>query len=189
MLSPIDIINKKNRLTGRVSDPEEANQRGYWHRGAHIFVFTPSGRVLAQRRSKTTLQHAGLVELGAAGFVDSGETPEMAAARELKEEVGLTVSPNDLIFLGTTRYNHRWGKLSRLKTSRGIIYNYAIMLPVEENTLTLEHDEVEWAGFIPAKSAQWLVLRGSLKRLGHMTPMYAYYRKQLRQALHVLDIR
>lgn len=188
MPAPIDIIDKKNRLTGKLSNPEDANRHGYWHRGAHIFVFTPSGHVLVQRRSRATLQHAGLVELGAAGFVDSGETPEMAAARELKEEVGIAVSPNDLIFIGSTRYNHRWAKLWS-KTSRGIIYNYAIMLPIEEPTLTLQHDEVEWAGFIPVKSAQWLVLKGSLKRLGHMTPMYAYYRKQLRHSLRVLDIR
>lgn len=36
------------------------------------------------------------------GGVDKGESPEAAALRELKEETGYEVSPNDLIPLGTT---------------------------------------------------------------------------------------
>jgi 8-oxo-dGTP diphosphatase len=51
-------------------------------------------RVLVQRRPAGK-QHAGLWEFPG-GKVDPGERPEAALARELTEELGITVDPGDL---------------------------------------------------------------------------------------------
>lgn len=188
MLSPIDIVDRFNRPTGKTSTPEKASNRGQWHRGAHVFVLTPSGNILVQKRSLTAMQRPGLVDLGAGGFVDSGEFPEETAVRELQEETGISVTSSDLIFLGTSRYNHRWKTGSRRsKITRAIIYNYAVRLPHDHNALIANPDEVTWVGFIPAKSALWLIIKKSSRQVGRLIPTYAYYRKWLRRAFTVLD--
>lgn len=189
MNSPIDIINRKNQLTGRKSTPEDASNRGLWHRGAHVFIFTPTGRVLIQKRRPDVVQYSGLLDIGVAGFVDSGETPEQAAIREIKEEVGLDIPVESLLFLNLVRYNHRWKFRQKQKISRSIIYNYAVQLPHEHNNVIAQVDEVAWIGFLPTRSVLWLIRNGSLHRVGHLVPMYAYYRKAMKQALRALRAR
>ncbi|HVQ95313.1 MAG TPA: NUDIX hydrolase [Mycobacteriales bacterium] len=59
----------------------------YWHESAGVFVFDAAGRLLLFER---TLYPFALTV--PAGHVDAGEEPAAAAARELREEVGLTVA-------------------------------------------------------------------------------------------------
>lgn len=189
MLAPIDIVTRYNRPTGRKSDPEEATNNGYWHRGAHAFLITPKGRILVQKRGLDTVQRPGLIDIGVGGFVDSGELPEQAAIREIKEETGLNVTTGELIFLGTTRYNRRWKSNDRQKISRAIIYNYAVRLPHEHNHVTPQPGEVAWVGFIPPRSAFWLIRHKAIRRIGRLSPMYAYYRIMVGRAYRILDER
>lgn len=183
MTTPIDIINRFNHKTGKTALPDDATNRGLWHRGAHVILLTPSGRILVQRRNHSAIQRPGLLDFGAGGFVDAGELPEETAIRETAEETGIHISTLDLIFLGTTRYNHRWKFGKKPKISRAIIYNYVVVLPSEKVVTTPQKGEVEWIGFIPSRSALWLVHRGSLRRLGKLIPTYSYYRKLLKRAL------
>lgn len=183
MLHPIDIITPKNIPTGKQSNPEEASNKGLWHRGAHAIILTPSGRMLVQKRTLDAIQYPGRIDIGVGGFVDSGETPEKAIIREVKEETGLSITQDQLVFLGLSRQNRRWHYGTQVKISRAIIYSYVIRLPHEQNHLTLQQDEVAWAGFIPRRSALWLLHHGSVRKIGTIMPMLVYYKK----TLHAMD--
>lgn len=183
MLHPIDIITRENELTGAISDPEEASNKGFWHRGVHVIVSTNDGFLLVQKRSSHAMKDPGKLDVSAGGFVDSGETPEQAAVREVQEETGLLLDETGLSLLSVTRYNHRWKYGRRRKISRSIIYTYLARVDADKNAVTVpQKDEVEWIGFLPLKSVQWLVRRHFLKRFGYLMPTYSYYRKILRAA-------
>lgn len=188
MLHPIDIITRDNKLTGRQSNPDQATDKGLWHRGVHAIIITPTGDVLVQRRSIDAIQHPGMIDIGVGGFVDSNESPEHAIIREIKEETGLDVAQDQLLFLGKSRYNHRWHFKNKRKITRVILYNYAVRLHHSANHLTPQSSEAEWSGFIPYRSALWLVHHGSLRRIGRLVPIIAYYRRLLKQTMKFIRI-
>lgn len=183
MITPVDIINRFNHKTGKTALPDEVTDKGLWHRGAHVIILTSTGKVLIQKRSSQAIQRPGLLDIGVGGFVDTNELPEETAIRETAEETGITLSSFDLIFLGTSKYNHHWKYGKKHKISRAILYNYVAVLPNEKIATLIQKDEVEWIGFMPERSVVWLTRKGSLRHFGKLIPTYSYYRKLLKRAL------
>jgi len=65
----------------------------------HVWVINPRGELLIQQRAKK-LVFDDCWEVSIGGGLAAGEVPAAAAARELQEELGLVVSPDDLDDLG-----------------------------------------------------------------------------------------
>ena len=64
----------------------------------HVCIFSPSGRMLVQKRSASKEIAPGCFDVSAGGFVQSGETVQEAVIREAAEEIGFSVSPDELEF-------------------------------------------------------------------------------------------
>ncbi|MFD4672673.1 NUDIX hydrolase [Lentzea sp. NPDC058450] len=83
-----------------------------WHGCATIVVRSVDGdRVYVHRRTDTKDAFPGLYDCTAGGVIDAGESPAVAAKRELREELGVE-SPLTFLFQttyvdGLTRY-HAW---------------------------------------------------------------------------------
>lgn len=88
----LDVVDADDRVTG-VARRGDIHARGLMHRSAHILVFDPQGRVFVQRRSLAKDEQPGLWDTSAAGHVDSGETYDDCARRELAEELGIAAAP------------------------------------------------------------------------------------------------
>jgi 8-oxo-dGTP diphosphatase len=184
----IDIVTEKDEPTGKQSSIDHALKMGLWHRGVHVIVCTKTGYVLVQKRSSNMLTHPGYLDISCGGFVDAGETPLHAAVRELKEELGLDVAPDDFKLICITRQRQSFRRLR--KRSRAFIYCYAIVLAEHNADITqLQVDEVQWAGFLTFAKVRRLVRLHSLKGLGRVEPIYGFYSLLLqaaRQAVHEL---
>jgi ADP-ribose pyrophosphatase YjhB (NUDIX family) len=72
------------------------------------------------------------------GRVDRGEPPRLAAARELREEVGLTVAPEALRALGEFVVHH--------SNTEDHVHAFELRLDAEPE-LRIDSREVVWAGF------------------------------------------
>lgn len=59
------------------------------HRSVHVVVFSTGGKILLQKRKMTKDIQPGKWDTAVGGHLDAGETFEVAAVREMGEELGI----------------------------------------------------------------------------------------------------
>lgn len=85
-----DVVNERDEVVGRETR-RVVHATGLWHRAVHVLVFDREGRVFLQKRSMKKDLSPGLWDSSCSGHLDSGETYDKAAVRELAEEIGVHV--------------------------------------------------------------------------------------------------
>lgn len=101
----IDVLTEDGTPTGKTSTKYEIYQHGYWHRSVHIWIINENQELLVQKRNPCKKTYPNLWAISSAGHVLAGETSKDAAIRELKEELGIDVSSDELEFLFTVKRN------------------------------------------------------------------------------------
>src|SRR5579863_6783618 len=86
-----DIVNERDEVIGR-KPRSEVHARGLLHRAVHVLVFNARNEVFLQKRSMKKDRQPGLWDSSASGHVDTGESYDACAVRELREEIGLRLS-------------------------------------------------------------------------------------------------
>ena len=111
MAEILDYFDDTMQLLGTASR-DEIHAKGLLHQVAHCWIVTYSGekpdrynsRIWSQQRSFSKKDFPGLYDaLSMGGHIDAGEQPLSAACRETWEELGLTLSPEQLVCLGAYR--------------------------------------------------------------------------------------
>lgn len=85
----LDVVDKNDK-TIDVKTRGEVHAKGLMHRAVHILVFNSAGQLFIQKRSMSKDENPGQWDTSAAGHVDSGETYQQCAIRELEEELGIS---------------------------------------------------------------------------------------------------
>ena len=83
-----DIVNESNEIIGQELR-RIVHQTGLWHRGVHVFLFTPDGRLLVQKRSQTQDTFPGTLDCSVSEHLKPGESYLDGAIRGLQEELGI----------------------------------------------------------------------------------------------------
>ena len=96
----IDIVDKNGIPTGKSELKSVIHQKGYYHNTAHIWFYKTDGDILLSQRSAKKTICPLLWDVSVAGHIDAGERIKNAALREVKEEIGLKISKNDLHKIG-----------------------------------------------------------------------------------------
>ncbi len=85
----LDIVDQDDRVTGQEMR-SRVHQRGFPHRGVHVFLIAPDGRLLVQQRSRSRDNAPLALDGSLSEHVKAGEDYLSAARRGLSEELGLS---------------------------------------------------------------------------------------------------
>ena len=83
-----DIVNEDDAVIGQEMR-SIVHQRGLWHRGVHVLLFTREGKLLVQQRSKDRPHAPGTLDCSVSEHVKAGEDYLTAAMRGMQEEMGV----------------------------------------------------------------------------------------------------
>lgn len=148
-----DIVDEYGNKTGGIVERTLAHRTGVPHRTAHVWIFRYKDdvlQVLIQKRCLAKDSFPGCYDISSAGHVSAGQEYEESALRELKEELGVTIQPDQLINCGIHNFH-------TVNNFRGIPYDdnqasqvYILWLDMEADAFTLQESEIEsvrWIGF------------------------------------------
>jgi len=107
ILELFDLYDPTGRPLGRTKPRDAVHRDGDWHRSAHIWIFTSDRRLLFQRRAADKDTWPGRLDASVGGHYHAGESSEEGMLREAREELGLTLTPDELIPLGVRRVESR----------------------------------------------------------------------------------
>jgi isopentenyldiphosphate isomerase len=100
-----DIVTVVGEATGRRKRRGDVHRDGDWHRSIHIWVVGQhdgTDFLLLQRRSLAKDTAPGKLDPTVGGHLGAGETWQ-DGLREADEEIGLTVTEQDVVYAGTRR--------------------------------------------------------------------------------------
>lgn len=135
----IDIVDENGNFTGEVMDKEEAHDKNLLHNEVAVFIINEHKQVLLQKRSANKRFNPNKWAL-CAGHVDTGESLENAALRELNEEVGINISINELKPFAEREFTIR-------DSNSHITYFYYVKSNLNENDFVIQKEElseVKW---------------------------------------------
>lgn len=98
----LDIVDDKNEVVGSAPYDEVYSKR-LNHRIVHVLIFNDKGEIFLQQRSAKKEFRPGHWVTSAGGHVQKGESYEVAAKRELKEELGIEMP---LTLIHESPYDH-----------------------------------------------------------------------------------
>jgi isopentenyldiphosphate isomerase len=104
----LEVFDSRGHPSGRARTRAQIHLDGDWHLAFHCWILRCAGReVVLQRRSLRKDTFGGCWDAAAAGHWRFGETPA-EAAREIAEELGISVRFSDLVYRGRERSAKRF---------------------------------------------------------------------------------
>ena len=130
------------RLEGKGATKDVVFNNGLLHAASHVWIWRKNGtelEVLLQKRAATKRTWPNRLDISAAGHVNLGEEPLQAALREIREEIGLKICPDQLDMIERVK--------TYMRAENGAIeyefqWIYLLKLPVEFH-FELQQEEVD----------------------------------------------
>lgn len=126
----LDVVDENDQVIA-VKTRGEIHARGLIHRAIHILLFNSQGEIFLQKRSMNKDENPGLWDSSAAGHVDSGESYESCAIRELNEELGIDQAP-------PLEYLFKLPPSEKTGNEHSVIYRC-----ISDRRLTLQAEEID----------------------------------------------
>ena len=104
----LDIVDKSGHVVGQALRSRCHGDPTLRHRTVHIFVKNRRGEIFLQKRSTQKTIQPGKWDTSVGGHLEVGESYEMAALRELKEELGADLKLQGGVEVLHRRHDYVW---------------------------------------------------------------------------------
>ena len=176
----IDILNSSGSFTGAVKLKSEAHKKGLWHASAQIWIYTPNGEILIQKRAPNKDTYPNLWDISVAGHLSAGDTSISAALREIEEEIGLVISAEALQLLKTIKNSK---KPSKAITDNEFNYLFICCSPISTKQLKLQVEEVSEVKLLPIIDFENQLKNNYTSFVPHGMEYYSYILRSIKNAL------
>ena len=149
----LDIVDETGQPTGEIVDRETAHAKGVLHRTSHVWLARKKNgkiQILLQKRAKHKSSFPGCYDISSAGHIPAGDSYEISALRELKEELGVKAEEKDLIYFGDRKVIWDDVFFGKPFHDRQISRVFLLWLDREESEFTIQEEEVDsvlWMDF------------------------------------------
>lgn len=137
----LDILREDGTHTGRTAPRSEIHQKGWWHGTVHIYVYRIVDKhveILTHLRSPHKDLYPNTWDPVLGGHIQAGATPLQTVVEEMAGEVGLTISPADLISGPTLQAD------KGLDKEFNYVFAYALPANAKIHLKDKEVQEVQW---------------------------------------------
>ena len=155
----LDVVNEQGEPTGEQVERTVAHSQGILHRTAHVWIARMcDGRpqILLQKRSMNKDSHPGCYDISSAGHIPAGVDYIPSAIRELEEELGLIVAPEELVDCGIKRLTIKENFHGNPFVDRQVSRVFLLWRDLEEEDFHLQKEEIEcvlWVDYAVCKEA------------------------------------
>ena len=141
----LDLVNEKDEVIGEVWRSEATGNKNKIIREVAVLIFYKNNKILLQQRSFNKKSYPGYWIISASGHVDKGELPDVAAKKEVSEELGINII---LKLLDK--------KLMRYPNDSAFAYRY--VGEFNENNFVIQKEEVKEARFFSKEEFEELLM-------------------------------
>lgn len=147
------IVNEQDEVIGKITRKKAHQNPNIIHRAIAVLIFNPNGKLLIQKRSLTKDTSPGYWSDSIGGHVGYKEDYLSVAVREIKEELGITIIPENLQTLGKIITIASWEK------EMTQVYSYSFKEKLMLNPNVEEIGEVRWVNIenlkVMLKKEKW----------------------------------
>lgn len=134
----VDVLTETGKFTDNVEMKQLCHKKGLWHKAVAVFIINSKKQVLLQKRSKNKKMWPDMWDISAGGHVLAGEFGFQAIIREIKEELGLSVKKEEIIFIGCSTSINKKGDI----LNKHFNEYYIVTKDIDEKNLSLQKEEV-----------------------------------------------
>ena len=134
----VEVLTETGKFTDNVEMKQICKKKGLWHKAVAVFIINSKKQVLLQKRSKNKKMWPDMWDISAGGHVLAGEFGFQAIIREIKEELGLSVKKEEIIFIGCSTSINKKGDI----LNKHFNEYYIVTKDIDEKNLSLQKEEV-----------------------------------------------
>jgi len=94
----LEVVDEDGKVL-RIEERGKIHKEGLLHRETHVWLYTPDGKLIFQKRAKDVDTFPELLDATVGGHVEIGDDHLDTAIKEAKEEAGIDLKPEDLRFI------------------------------------------------------------------------------------------